>query len=296
MNTNDGIGYNRTHKDTLFRMLFGKDKQNALSLYNAVNGTGYTNVDDLEYTTLDDVIYMKMKNDTSFLFDRYLNLDEHQSTYNPNMPLRGLLYFADLYRQIVTDSELLYSGQLLHIPAPKYIVFYNGTKQFEDERFTLRLSDAFEPHGVSDGFEWSATMININHGKNMELMKHCSILEQYSVFIAKIREYRNNMNLEMAIDKAVEYCIQNNILRDFLGKHRREVMNMCLTEFNEEKYGEIKKAEGLAEGRTEGLAEGLVALVQSLKPLVPDFDTLYEIIIKNRAYASYSKETIRKYY
>lgn len=89
MQTNTDIGVNRKYKDTLFRFLFGRDKKNALSLYNAINHSSYTEEDDLEYTTLDDVIYMKFKNDVSFLIGKTLNLYEHQSSYNPNMPLRG---------------------------------------------------------------------------------------------------------------------------------------------------------------------------------------------------------------
>ena len=83
--TNDDIHVNKKYKDTVFRKLFGENKGNALSLYNAVNHTSYTDPDDLEYTTLEDVIYMKYKNDVSFLIDKTLSLYEHQSSYNPNM-------------------------------------------------------------------------------------------------------------------------------------------------------------------------------------------------------------------
>ena len=99
--TNYDIHVNKKYKDTVFRKLFGENKENALSLYNAVNHTSYTDPDDLEYTTLEDVIYMKYKNDVSFLIDKTLSLYEHQSSYNPNMPLRGFLYYADLYRKLI---------------------------------------------------------------------------------------------------------------------------------------------------------------------------------------------------
>ena len=143
--TNDDIHVNKKYKDTVFRKLFGENKENALSLYNAVNHTSYTDPDDLEYTTLEDVIYMKYKNDVSFLIDKTLSLYEHQSSYNPNMPLRGFLYYADLYRKLIHRSERLYSKHLLKIPLPHYIVFYNGSEKYMgEERRTLRLSDAFE--------------------------------------------------------------------------------------------------------------------------------------------------------
>ena len=117
---------NKKYKDSLFRKIFGESKENALSLYNAINGSSYTMDDEFEYTTLEDVVYMKMKDDVSFLVGASLNLYEHQSSYNPNMPLRGFLYFADLYREIIKDNEKIYSPQLVRIPNPKYIVFYNG--------------------------------------------------------------------------------------------------------------------------------------------------------------------------
>ena len=249
--TNDDIHVNKKYKDTVFRKLFGENKGNALSLYNAVNHTSYTNPDDLEYTTLEDVIYMK--NDLSFLIDKTLSLYEHQSSYNPNMPLRGFLYYADLYRKLIHRSERLYSKHLLKIPRPHYIVFYNGSeKDMEEERRTLRLSDAFETDTGAGEYEWTATMININSGKNQSIMDSCHVLYEYVVFVAKIKRYRDSMELKEAIDLAVRECIEENILRDFLEQHRREVCDMCLTEFDEKKYEDVLREEG----REEGLAEG----------------------------------------
>ena len=251
--TNDDIHVNKKYKDTVFRKLFGENRENALSLYNAVNGTTYTNPDDLEYTTLEDVIYMKYKNDLSFLIDKTLSLYEHQSSYNPNMPLRGFLYYADLYRKLIHRSERLYSKHLLKIPRPHYIVFYNGSeKDMAEERRTLRLSDAFETDTGAGEYEWTATMININSGKNESIMDSCHVLYEYAVFVAKIKRYRDSMELKEAIDLAVRECIEENILRDFLEQHRREVCDMCLTEFDEKKYEDVLREEG----REEGLAKG----------------------------------------
>ena len=255
--TNDGIHVNKKYKDTVFRKLFGENKENALSLYNAINGTSYTNPDDLEYTTLEDVIYMKYKNDLSFLVDKTLSLYEHQSSYNPNMPLRGLLYYADLYRKLIDRSERLYSKHLLKIPRPHYIVFYNGSeKDMDEDRRTLRLSDAFETTAGTGEYEWTATMININNGKNQSLLDNCHVLYEYAVFVAKIKRYRDSMELKEAIDLTVRECIEENILRDFLEQHRREVCDMCLTEFDEKKYEDVLREEGRIEGRKEGRKEG----------------------------------------
>ena len=158
MNANRNYKINREYKVTVFSKLFGEDKENALSLYNAVNNSNYTNVDDLIFTTLDDVVYMKMKNDVSFLFDKTLSLYEHQSTYNPNMPLRGFLYFADLYRQLIKNNEQIYSKNIVKIPTPKYIVFYNGSmKDMPESVKELHLSDAFDMPVEQGKFEWTAT-------------------------------------------------------------------------------------------------------------------------------------------
>lgn len=265
MNANDDVKTNKKVKDSLFRFIFGNDKDAALSLYNAVNNSNYTNSNDLTFTTLEDVVYMKMKNDVSFLFGDMLNLYEHQSTYNPNMPLRGFLYFADLYRKFIKDKDI-YGSRLITLPTPGYIVFYNGPDKnvFSEDSKILRLSDAFELKS-EDGdncFEWTTKMLNINYGKNKELMKKCKKLKEYSTFIFKIREYYDTMNYKEAVDAAVDYCIKNNILKDILSKHRAEVQNMLLTEYNEELHikneRDIAWEEGLEKGREEGREEGLL--------------------------------------
>ena len=120
----------RCYKDTVFRMLFA-DKENLLSLYNAINGKSYTNPNDLEIVTLDNAVYMEMKNDLAFIIDTNLCLYEHQSTFNPNIPLRDLFYISCEYQKIVNDRSL-YSSRLQKIPAPKFIVFYNGLQKKED--------------------------------------------------------------------------------------------------------------------------------------------------------------------
>ena len=259
--TNSDVKINRNFKDTLFRKLFGENKENAIDLYNAINGTSYTTSDDFEFTTLDDVIYMKMKNDVSFLLGTTMNLYEHQSTYNPNMPIRGLMYFADLYRKLIKDGESLYGKKLVKIPNPKYIVFYNGNhSDLKESRKILKLSDAFEIQDSSNEYEWTATMININHGHNSELMNKCHMLHEYSVFIEKIKHYCISFSLKDAVNKAVDESITEGILSDFLEQHRKEVVNMCLTEFDEIKFAnyirEEGREEGLAEGREEGRTEG----------------------------------------
>ena len=214
-----------------------------------MNGSNYTNADELIFTTLDDVVYMKMKNDVSFLFDKTLSLYEHQSTYNPNMPLRGFLYFADLYRQLIKDNERIYSKYIVKIPAPRYIVFYNGdTKDMSERVRELHISDAFDMPVEQGKFEWTATLININTGMNPELLKKCKALGGYVTFVDKVKNYSKSMSLTEAVDQAVDECVEDGVLEGFFNKHRREVRNMVLTEFDEEKFLKMVRAEERAAG------------------------------------------------
>lgn len=115
-----------------------------MSLYNALNGTSYENPEDLQINTLENALYITVKNDVSCMIGCSLNLYEHQSTYNPNMPLRGMIYFAQLYNEYVEKRKLnLFSSTLQKIPTPKYVVFYNGMAD-EPDRQILKLSDAFQ--------------------------------------------------------------------------------------------------------------------------------------------------------
>ena len=256
---------NRQYKDSLFRFIFGREesKQNLLDLYNALNNSDYKNKDDLEINTLENAIYMRMKNDVSFVLDSQMVLLEHQSTYNPNMPLRGFLYFAKLYEtRIVTKMNLknIYYPKLIKIPNPKYIVLYNGYDKKIGESIELKLSDAFEDTNKSNGYEWTAKMININYGQNKDLLVKCKILGEYSYFVECARKYsKQYKDFSIAIDKAVEECIEKEILKDLLLKYSAEVKNMLLTEFDEEKdwaiiakgHEEIGFEKGIEKGREE---------------------------------------------
>ncbi|WP_418612640.1 hypothetical protein [[Ruminococcus] torques] len=233
-------------KDRVFRIIF-RDKKELLELYNAVNDSTYTNPDELTITTIEDVVYMGMKNDLSFIIGDVMNLYEHQSSYSPNLPLRGLFYFASLYREQIEDvKQKLYTNVPLHIPFPQYIVFYNGTKQ-EPERQELKLSDLFVKTGkeVPPALECKAVVLNINFGHNRELMEKCVTLREYSRFVAMIRQQMSGeLPFEEAVERAVDTCIRQEILSEILRKNRSEVIDMILTEYNEEEFS-------LSEGEAE---------------------------------------------
>ena len=259
---------NRIYKDRLFCLLFGKEeyKEYILSLYNALCKTNHTDVNDIRIYTIDNVIYIEMKNDVSILLDSYLHLWEQQSSYNPNMPLRGMMYFSRMYDRYITENAYnIYGTTLIKIPTPRYTVLYNGAKD-EPAFVRLKLSDAFIHEDASGDFEWTADMININRGKNDELLDNCKPLKEYMILVERIRQNSKEMDVEEAVDAAVTYCIDHDILRDFLIKHRAEVKDVCITEFNEQVFINGIKEEGREEGRKDGIREGRInILVDFLK-------------------------------
>ena len=257
-------GVNRQYKDRLFQRLFSDPghKENLLSLFNALNETDYTDPDDLEITTIEDIVYMKMKNDVSCIIDDRLMLVEHQSSYNPNMPLRGLLYFGRLYDQLISLRGMnLYGRKQRKIPTPGYFVLYNGDEDQPDRKI-LKLSDAFA-HPVQEGyFEWTAVMININEGHNPKLLSACKMLEDYSCFVVRVKQgIKMGKSLLIAVTEAVDSCIRDGILADYLKKNKAEVIGMLLTEYDEaatmEAIRQDSYEDGWDEGREEGLEEGL---------------------------------------
>ena len=227
------VKVNRTFKSTVFIMLF-EDKKNLLELYNAISGKHYTNPELLEINTLKNAIYMSIKNDVSFLIDGRLSLYEHQSTYNPNLPLRFLLYIANQYAGITKDVNL-YGSRLVEIPTPEFIIFYNGKKDCPD-RQVLRLSDMYTVKDKSYKLELEATMLNINGTHNRKLKEACRTLKGYAIYTDKIRKYAEEMNLEDAVERAICECIEEGILKEFLEKHRAEAKAMRIFEYDQGKH------------------------------------------------------------
>ena len=244
---------NRQYKDTVFRMLFS-EKENLLSLYNAVTGKAYQNADDLKIVTLENAIYMGMKNDLAFMLETNIYLYEHQSTLNPNIPLRDLIYIGIEYQQYVDDKSL-YSSRLQKIPAPKSMVFYNGTDAVDD-RVELRLSNAYEHLAGEPDLELKVLMLNVNEGHNKELMEQCQTLKEYAIYVARVRKYTSEMNLNDAVARAIDECIKEGILVEFLRKNRSEVKMVSILEYDKEwEEKKLRKAEYEA-GRSEGIEIG----------------------------------------
>ena len=264
------------YKDSMFRMLY-LDKVELLSLYNAVNGTDYTDVDSLEINTLQNAIYMKMKNDVSFLFNFQVNLYEHQSTVNPNMPLRDLFYVADLLQNYVKDCNL-YARSLIKIPAPRFIVFYNG-KEKQPERRVHKLSDAFCKKQKEPELELKVTVLNINAGNNAELLGKCKTLREYMQYVERVRGYAATMSIDEAVERAITECIREGILAEFLKRNRAEAKKVSIYEYNEELHLATVRQEGYEDGLSEGLAQGITqGITQSIVELLEDLGTISESV------------------
>ena len=247
----------RQTKDIVFRLVFGNDRQALLQLYNVLHGTAYTDPHELQIVTLDNAIYISRKNDLAFLLAGSINMYEHQSTLNPNMPVRFLIYLAQEYQLLVESTDKsLYGSEMIPLPTPQCVVFYNGTADAPDE-YELRLSSAFSNQDVEPAVEVVVKVININYGHNEYLMQGWGMLSQYAQFVAVTREYANRYNnREEAMNAAIEYCIAHGILEDILRKHRSQVLGSLLEEFDEKKYARTLREEGYEAGRTDGFTEG----------------------------------------
>ena len=253
----------RNYRDSLFRSIYsGKDERSRrwlLSLYNALSGKTYTDISALEITTLEDVIYITMKNDLSFLIDSQMHLYEQQSTVNPNMPLRGLMYFAKLYQREVAKHDMdIYGTSLVKIPVPKFIVFYNGSANLPDT-VKYRLSDSFEVADDLGEFEWTATVININRNHNETLTKNCESLYHYCSFVNRVQEnLGKHLTAHEAVNEAVDFAISGNFLEGFFKEQKMNILGDLLTEFDQEAYDRHRRREGYNEGKREDVRNLLI--------------------------------------
>ena len=242
----------KTYKDRMFRMIFS-EKEKLLELYNAVSGKDYKDPELLIINTLENAIYMSMKNDISFLIDSRLSLYEHQSTYNPNMPLRLLHYISDLYESMVNPIKL-YGSSPVQIPPPRFIVFYNGTEE-RPEREELCLSRLYSVEEEEICLELKVVVLNINMGHNKELMEACRTLWEYAEYVRRVRLYREEMSIEEAVERAITECIAEGILKDFLMKNRAEAKAVSIYEYSEEEHIQMERKDAFEEGRKSGIEQ-----------------------------------------
>ena len=249
--------HNRRYKDSVFVDLFGEDKdakKNFLSLYNALHSTHLDSSTEITPLRLEHVMYMSFCNDVSCLIDnKIIVLAEHQSTVNANMPVRFLEYSARLYEQIQNPRDR-YLRRLKEIPTPEFYVFYNGEEKYPAQT-ELRLSDAFTVKSSKPSLELLVKVININYNKDSKLLENCKPLEEYTLFVEAVRRHIR-LDAENGFKNAIKECIQNDILKNYLERKSREVMNMLIAEYDYDTDIAVQREESLRVGIQQGLSDG----------------------------------------
>ena len=247
---------NREFKSDVFSMLM-EIKKYAMSVYNCLNDTNFTNLDDLEVHTLDKGVSLTVRNDAAFVVDASLSIYEHQSTVCPNMPVRNLIYYTTIVSKLLKKKNI-YGKKLIKIPIPKFVVFYNGDEE-QPEEYDMKLSDAFEKETDNPELELVCKVYNINFGKNKYLLDRCPVLKEYMIFVDYVRLYLKEYgyeDLEKAINQAIDRCIQEDILADFLKENRAEVVKVTQLDYTFDRQITMEREEAREEGRAEGRAEG----------------------------------------
>ena len=242
---------NREYKSDVFGMLM-EDPVYALEVYNALNHSDYRDPNLVEVCNLERGISLSVRNDAAFILDMNLNIYEHESTVCPNMPLRALIYVTNILEQWVKGQNI-YGRRLVKIPTPRFAVFYNGAEE-QPERYPLRLSDAYTNRMKKPELELTCPVYNINSGKNRKLLSKCPVLKQYMVFVGYVREeleMQPEKDLKEAIDKAIDRCIEEGVLREFLTKRREEVTKVTQLDYTFDRRIELEREDA----REEALAE-----------------------------------------
>jgi len=266
---------NKKFKNSVFTTLFA-DPALLRELYGALEGVDLPPDAPVSINTLEDVLFMDFFNDISFEIDgKLVVLIEHQSSINPNMALRLLMYIGRVYEKIV-EGRNIYSSKRLLIPRPEFFVLYNGTEPFPDNKI-YRLSDAFENtaslglrENVLPALELTVKVVNINEGRNREIVQRCKKLYEYSAFVAKVRAFEKELgSRKEAIKEAVKYCQKYDILKEFLKTHAAEVLSMLMTEWNWDDALAVRYEEGLE----DGVEKGRLAIARNLlaEGSTPDF-------------------------
>ena len=246
---------NREYKSGVFSMLL-EEKSYALEIYNALNHSDYKNPDEITIITAEHGVFLSIRNDASFYIDGNTNYYEHQSTYNPNMPLRFLIYFANDIEKTPEVKERLFGRRLIKIPTPHFVVFYNGVEN-RPESEEMKLSYAFLQQTDEPQLEVICRVYNINPGFNEELKGNSKVLGDYTRFVEKVRRYHETVELDVALKCAVEDCIEEGILAEFFRNRGSEVIQMTVLDYSTEKQVEYAREEGIEIGIEKGIEKGI---------------------------------------
>ena len=245
----------RQYQDTVFRMYFNEETR-LKEVAGALHGRSYAE-EPLQIVTLDGTFLSQIKNDISFLLaGRNLIFLEHQSTANQNMPLRCLYYVCEQLRRYIPVKKL-YQNTLIKLPAPEFHVFYTGNSDMP-EICQMKLSDAYKKTGEEIHLELKVNFHNITYDNAKSLLQKSRSIHDYSFFLDRIkRNMADGMERAQAIRKAMRYCEESNIMKEFLQQHEREVVDMVNFEWNQKDFEEAILEEGMERGMKRGRAEGM---------------------------------------
>ena len=255
-----GNSGNREYKSDVFTMLM-KYPEYALQVYNAINGSDYDDPSLVEIKTLERGFSVTVQNDSAFVVDSNLSIYEHQSSVCPNMPLRSLIYFGEIMRPYIKNTDI-YSRRLINIPTPQFVVLYNGEEN-QPEISSQKLSDAFIHRTDSPDIELICTVYNINSGKNKKLVDNCYVLSGYMTFVNYVRLYNRDESiptLAEAIKKAMDRCIDEDILKDFFISNYDEVQKVVELDYTFENRLKMQYRDAKEEGREEAREQSVELL------------------------------------
>ena len=249
----------RSVKDSVFTYLF-KQPEYTRQLYLALHPED-TDVkeSDFKLVTLENVLTIGFYNDLGIqVRNRLILLVEAQSTFSVNIALRMLLYLAGTYKEYIEEQKLdLYGSHPVEIPRPElYVVYTGGRKEIPE---TLHLSELYQGAGSAE----VEVKVLRDDGTG-------DILDQYVRFCKIADEQREKYGLaQQAIDETIRICIAENVLAPFLASRQKEVLEIMVTLFDQEKIAEIHdynvaKA-ARQEGHQLGREEGIRAMVSTLR-------------------------------
>ena len=293
MSKNEEHKVKRTYQDSLFRFMFS-DKESAIELYNAIEGTNYGMDTEVEFTTLEDVVYVEGKNDIGFtIAGKFVVLTEHQSTINYNMPIRHLEYITQTYKNELSNEDL-FKRKRIPLLTPEFYVIYTGKEDWSESE--LRLSDSFIGAPPENSLELVVKIIDVRYNKETagEILSRSEKLRGYSLLLNYVKLYREQgHSLKDAIEQAVNRCIEEDVLREFLQKYAKEVKGMIYEDITIERFAEIRAEEQWEEGHQQGRQETQARMNQLIKALTKA--GRYEDLVKSTEDPAFQEELFKEF-